>query len=69
MTLLAWYGPWEWPAAPAFFVLETFFGGSDQELPYAGRAALLVLLIVVNVWVWSVVAWAITLPLRRARRR
>lgn len=69
MTLFAWYGPWEWPAAPAFFVLEKFFGGGYDELPYAGRAAVLVLLIVVNVGVWAVVAWGITLPLRRARRR
>ena len=45
MTIFAWYGPWEWPAWPAFAVQQLVFGkaGADySELPFAGRAATLV---------------------------
>jgi len=68
MTLFSWYGPWAWPAAPAFFVLEKFFGGSYHELPFAGRAAVLVLLIIVNVAAWGAVGWLMTRPLGLYRR-
>jgi hypothetical protein len=69
MTLFSWYGPWAWPAAPAFFILETFFGGSYHELPFAGRAAVLVLLIVVNAGAWAITAAMCAAALARLVRR
>ncbi len=58
MTLLAWYGPWAWPAWPALTALTLVFGKGDvwSELPFAGRAAVLVALIVINVGFWGLVA-------------
>lgn len=54
MTLLAWYGPWAWPAWPAFFAIDIAFGkGGFSELPYAQRAATVVALIALNVAVWG----------------
>jgi hypothetical protein len=56
MTLLAWYGPWEWPAWPAFAVMRVAFGkaGADySELPFKLRAAVLLGLIAVNVATWG----------------
>lgn len=66
MTLLAWYGPWEWPAWPAFAVIELAFGThtSFADLPYATRAIAIVVLIIVNVTAWGAVAWA-AMRLRR----
>jgi hypothetical protein len=49
MTLFAWFGPWEWPAAPAFFVLEKFFDGVTPPV--------IVLLIIVNAGTWAALAW------------
>jgi hypothetical protein len=57
VTLLAWYGPWAWPAWPAFTSLAWMLGssGAFDELPFRQRAAILVLLIVVNVAAWGLV--------------
>jgi multisubunit Na+/H+ antiporter MnhB subunit len=68
MTLFAWYGPWAWPAAPGFFVLRTFFGGGYDELAYAARVGVIVLLIAVNVGAWAVVAFGVMTMLRRVPR-
>jgi hypothetical protein len=59
MTLLDWFGPWEWPAWPAFAVIEIAFGSHTAfaELPFATRAAAVTLLIIVNVTFWGAVAW------------
>jgi hypothetical protein len=59
MTLLAWFGPWEWPAWPAFTVIELAFGTHTAfaDLPFATRGAVVTLLIIVNVAFWGVVAW------------
>jgi hypothetical protein len=58
MTLLAWYGRWEWPAWPAFAVIEIAFGTHTAfgELPFATRAAAVTLLIIVNVTFWGALA-------------
>jgi hypothetical protein len=58
MLLVAWFGPWEWPAWPAFAVIQLMFGSHTvfADQPYSVRAAVVVLLIVVNVGVWAGVA-------------
>jgi hypothetical protein len=65
MTLFAWYGPWAWPAAPAFAVIRIAFGTDSNfaDLPYAEKSTVVVLLILVNVGAWAagvravMVAW------------
>ena len=66
MTLLSWYGPWAWPAAPAFATLHLLYGSgaSWTELPESQRAAMLVLLIAINVAFWGAALWAL-MRLRR----
>jgi hypothetical protein len=68
MTLFSWYGPWAWPAAPAFAALHLVFGNgaSWQELPYAGRGAVLVALIAINSGCWALVAASIWFVVRRS---
>jgi hypothetical protein len=51
MTVFGWFGPWEWPAAPGLYVLQSFF---ERITP-----AVLVLLIVVNAGTWALVAFAL----------
>ncbi len=55
MTIFAWYGPWEWPAWPAFTVIDILFGSNTAfaELPLATRAATITMLIIVNVVFWG----------------
>ena len=69
MTILSWYGPWAWPAAPAFAVLHVVFGNgaSWQELPYVARGAVLVALIMINSGFWALVAASIWFAVRRLR--
>lgn len=69
VTLFSWYGPWAWPAAPAFAALHLVFGNgaSWQELPYLARAAVLVALIAINSGCWALVAASIWFLVRRAR--
>lgn len=71
MTLLSWYGPWEWPAAPAFAALWLLFRNRTSwlELEYGARGAVLALLIVVNVGFWAVVFLATARAVARFRRR
>jgi hypothetical protein len=59
MTLFAWYGPWAWPAWPAFTALNLMFGSGERwdELPHGQRALVLVALILINVGFWAAVAW------------
>jgi hypothetical protein len=69
MTLFAWYGPWEWPAWPAFTAVDLFFGhGGYSELPFAQRAAVLVGLIVLNVGSWAAVSYSALAAFRRVRK-
>lgn len=68
MTLFAWYGPWAWPAWPAFTVIDLAFGsGGFSELPYAQKAIAVVVLIVVNAGFWAAIAYALMLIFRRHR--
>jgi hypothetical protein len=70
MTLFAWYGPWAWPAWPAFTAIDAVFGRAGfSDLPYAGRSAVLVGLIVLNVSSWGLVAWAIIGGMKRISGR
>jgi hypothetical protein len=61
MTLFAWYGPWAWPAWPAFTLIDLLFGSNTafSELPLATRAATITMLIVVNVAFWGAVVWMV----------
>jgi hypothetical protein len=60
MTLLSWYGPWAWPAWPAFTALRLVFGSGQSwlELPEPRKAAIVVVLIAINVAFWGGVAYA-----------
>jgi hypothetical protein len=64
MTLFAWFGPWEWPAAAAYFVLNQFFGGDYSGFPTVQRALVLLLLIVVNVASWALVSYVVITAIR-----
>jgi hypothetical protein len=67
MTLFAWFGPWAWPAWPAFTIIDLAFGTNSAfaELPLTTRAAVVTVLIAANVVFWAV---AIQLLLRAALR-
>ena len=72
MTLFSWYGPWSWPAWPAL-TIGRMIGGqtSFYDLPYATRAMIIVLLIVINSAFWGAIAWGVWWTVQRltARRR
>lgn len=74
MTLFSWFGPWEWPAWPAFGVLHLVFGkgGSFVELPFGARAAVVVVLIAINTAAWGLAAAgaakALSAIIKRSRR-
>jgi hypothetical protein len=58
VTLLAWYGPWAWPAWPAFSAIDLIFAHRDfAHLPFGVRSAVVAGLITLNVSVWGGVAW------------
>ena len=70
MTLLAWFGPWTWPGWPAFAVIEVAFGSQAAfaDLPPLTRAAMVVVLIVINAGCWAAVA-ALVMRLAKLRAR
>jgi hypothetical protein len=55
ITLLAWYGPWSWPAWPGLALLAVAFPPerSFALLPLAGRTAVIAIAIAVNVAAWG----------------
>ena len=60
MTLFAWYGPWAWPAWPAFTAISLVFGRTGfAEYPFGLRSAIVVFLIVLNVSFWGLIAWGL----------
>lgn len=61
ITIVGYFGIWEWPAWPAFGVLYLLFGAGDPwlELSTTARAAVLVGLIAVNIASWTAVVWII----------
>ncbi|HSP17494.1 MAG TPA: hypothetical protein VLV78_22305 [Thermoanaerobaculia bacterium] len=67
MTLFAWYGPWAWPAWPAFTAIDLVFGGHTAfaDRPYTVRAAIVVVLIVLNVSFWAAIAYGLGSLLQR----
>ena len=70
MTLFSWYGPWEWPAWPAFTAVRLAFGsGGYDELPFAQKAAVLVGLIVLNVVFWAAIVNGIAIVWARVGGR
>lgn len=63
ITIFAWFGPWLWPAWPALAVLELAF---SPERPFSAllpgaKQAVVVLLIIWNVAVWSGVLQGLTM--------
>lgn len=72
ITILGYFGAWEWPAWPAFWLLDVVFGnGSSWIYLSAGvRDLVLVALIAFNTACWGVAAWLfVTLAARLRRRR
>jgi hypothetical protein len=71
VTVLSWYGPWSWPAFPAFALLGLVFGDGAgyHELEPGGRAAVITGLIAFNSAVWAGVVWAIYLVVSRGAAR
>ena len=68
MTLFAWYGPWAWPAWPAFAVIQIVFKSIDwnRDLSFAQRATVLVALTAVNSGFWAGVLWTLWTAAARA---
>ena len=62
ITVLAWFGPWAWPAWPALVLLDLAFSPprSLASLPFGIRSAVVVVLMGINVGFWGVIcalAW------------
>jgi hypothetical protein len=69
MTIFSWFGPWAWPAWPAFTVLQIVFtSGSYAELPPVARSSVLVMLIAINVTFWGAIAYGLIRGSQRLSR-
>lgn len=66
MTLLAWFGPLDWPGWPAGVVLDAL--ASFPDMSQRAKASIVVLLIIINVGTWALLVRAAMhlLPRRRA---
>ncbi len=62
ITILAWFGPWSWPAWPALAVLRAAFPAerSFASLPFGARATIVVLVIAANVAAWGALTFVVT---------
>lgn len=71
MTILSWYGPWEWPAWPAFATIHVVFGTGSwyHDLSYGARSVVIVLLITINVSFWAAITFVLSRLLFRGRGR
>jgi len=70
LTIFSWYGPWAWPAWPAFGAIDLAFGSRSNfaDLSYRTRAIAVVVLIVVNAAVWALLARACIALVARLNR-
>lgn len=69
MTLLAWFGPWAWPAWPAFTAIDLVFGRTGfADYPFGVRSAVVLFLIVLNVSFWGAIEYGAATALKRATR-
>ena len=69
ITVLAWYGPWGWPAWPAFAVLELTFGNRVDwlELSLTARGFVIAGLIAINVTFWGALTYLVTISIHALR--
>ena len=69
MTLLAWFGPWAWPAWPAFTAIDLVFGRTGfADYPFSVRSTVVLFLIVLNVSFWGAIAYGAATALKRVTR-
>jgi hypothetical protein len=61
VTVLAWFGPWTWPAWPGLVVVDLVFAPprSLADLPFTGRAVAVFLLLAINVAAWGALVAAV----------
>jgi hypothetical protein len=75
MTLLGWYGPWEWPSWPGIVVFDALVKPTDvlSEGAQPLRITVIVLLIAMNVFAWAIafrlIAYTLAHVSHRARAR
>jgi hypothetical protein len=71
MTIFSWYGPWEWPAWPAFAVIRLVFGtgGWYHDLGFAARGVVVVILIAINVATWAALFYLLARVMRNFSSR
>ena len=64
ISLLAWWGPWAWPAWPTVVATDLVFSErrSFSDLGFNAKATVIVILIALNIGIWAVllrVGWAL----------
>lgn len=71
ITIFGYFGAWEWPAWPAFWLLDVVFGNGSSwiHLSAGVRDLVLVALIAFNTACWGVVVWGLVAVARKAQRR
>jgi hypothetical protein len=71
ITIFGYFGAWEWPAWPAFWLLDVVFGSGSSwiHLSSGTRDLVLVALIAFNTATWAVVVWALSSIARHVHGR